>query len=59
MKIKNQADSYSRQFKIRQKLRFMNWQYLFNTLYFDYDSPVSDDIYSIAAIELDSLIMQR
>ncbi len=59
MKIKKQTDSYSRQSKIRQKLRFMNGQYLFNTLYFNYDSPVSDDIYSIIAIELNSFILQR
>ena len=59
MKIKNYTDPYSGQLKVRQKLCFMNRQYFLNTLYFNYDSPISDNIYSITAIEFNSFIMKR
>jgi hypothetical protein len=59
MKIDDEANLQTGQLQIGQQLRLMDWQYLIDALDLHYRLLITNDIHSIATIELDPFVLQR
>jgi hypothetical protein len=59
MKIDDEANLQTGQLQIGQQLRLMDWQYLIDALDLHDRLLITNDIHSIATIELDPFVLQR